>query len=32
MKGDRATIRKYLNSSSNDKLLYRKQWKLSYIK
>jgi len=30
MKGDRITIRKYLNSESN--LLYRKQWKLSYIK
>lgn len=31
IKGDRATIRKYLTSSSNNKLLYRKQWKLSYI-
>ena len=33
IKGDRATearARKYLNSQSN--LLYRKQWKLSYIK
>lgn len=30
IKGDRATIRKYLNSKSN--LLYRKQWKLNYIK
>lgn len=30
IKGDRATIRKYLTNESN--LLYRKQWKLSYIK
>lgn len=30
IKGDRATIRKHLNSESI--LLYRKQWKLSYIK
>ena len=30
IKGDRATIRKYLSNESN--VLYRKQWKLSYIK
>lgn len=30
-KGDRATIRKYLNSGSGSNLLYRKQWKLSYV-
>lgn len=32
IKGDRATILKYLNSSSDYKIFYRKQWKLSYIK
>lgn len=32
VKGDRATIRKYLNTTKSDsKSLYRKQWKLTYI-